>query len=85
MSSTKAAVPPRLPELSICTPCRRGPLNVRCPARFFVFYYHHVIGFGELTNDRHYDYSLAKQGFDPFLDAIMERDDPWPSRGVLGP
>jgi hypothetical protein len=57
--------------------------NVRCPARFFVSYYHHVIGFGEFTNDRHYDYGVAKQGFEPFLNAIMERDDPWPSRRFL--
>jgi hypothetical protein len=59
--------------------------NVRCPARFFVSYYHHVIGFNEFTNNRHYDYCLAQKGFVPFLQTIMEREDPWPSRKFLFP
>lgn len=59
--------------------------NVRNPLNFFVSYYHHVLGFGQHTNVNHYDYKNASKGFDYLINAILNRDDKWPSRKFLFP
>jgi hypothetical protein len=38
--------------------------NVRNPLSFLVSYYHHVKGFDNYHNSRHYDYQLVEKGFE---------------------
>ncbi len=59
--------------------------TVRNPITFFRSYYHHVIGHGRWYNTDHYDYHIAKKGFEYMLQSIMNRDDKWPSRKFLFP
>lgn len=62
--------------------------TVRNPFQFLVSYYSQAGGDWDdrpYPNPDFYDYELAKQGFEPFVRAIMDRREPWPSGRFLFP
>jgi hypothetical protein len=59
--------------------------TVRNPLSWLISYYYHVQGFGDHKNGKHYDYELAQQGFDTLIEAVINRNSPWPSKKFLFP
>lgn len=59
--------------------------TVRNPLTFFRSYYHHVVGHGKYHNKQHYDYPVAEKGFAYLMEAILDRENAWPSRKFLYP
>lgn len=60
--------------------------NVRNIFDFFVSYYYHCLGSSKYNDvGKHYDYKIAKKGFDYFIQTIAGRDDPriWPGRRLI--
>lgn len=60
--------------------------SVRNPLKFLVSHYYRSLGaIRSRRNPNFYDYELAGKGFEPLLDAILQREDSWPGRRFLFP